>query len=185
LSKRVCALNLPHHFARFPTAGPATARAIVSGVGVCQAEAPAKTGSDGPPPARVSVGQVRSGSVAAQWSFRSDVSALQRARLAPGASGEVRRVLVRVGDRVKRGDLLVEVDSCLAAARVRAAAASKEAGAARCGEVERRVTGHRRGRRNRTSDLGAEARGRRGRAPQGGRSRSARTPWTTSRDGAV
>jgi membrane fusion protein, multidrug efflux system len=103
----------------------------------CQAEAPAKTGSNGPPPARVSVGQVRSGSIAAQWSFLGDVSALQRARLAPGASGEVRRVLVRVGDRVKRGDLLVEVDSSLAAARVRAAAASKEAGAAQLERAQR------------------------------------------------
>jgi RND family efflux transporter MFP subunit len=96
----------------------------------CEGEAPAKSGSDGPPPARVWVGEVRSGSIAAQWSFLGDVSALQHARLAAGASGEVRRVLVRVGDRVKRGDLLVEIDPSLATARVRAASASKQAGSA-------------------------------------------------------
>jgi RND family efflux transporter MFP subunit len=100
----------------------------------CEGEAPAKSGSDGPPPARVWVGEVRAGSIEAQWSFLGDVSALQRARLAAGASGEVRRVLVRVGDYVKRGDLLVEVDPSLATARVRAASASKQAGSA---ELER------------------------------------------------
>jgi RND family efflux transporter MFP subunit len=103
----------------------------------CEGEAPAKSGSNGPPPARVWVGKVRSGSIEAQWSFLGDVTALQHARLAAGASGEVRRVLVRVGDHVKRGDLLVEVDPSLAAARVRAAAASKEAGAAQLERARR------------------------------------------------
>lgn len=110
----------------------------------CEGEAPAKSGSNGPPPARVWVGEVRSGSIEAQWSFLGDVTALQRARLAAGASGEVRRVLVRVGDRVKAGDLLVEVDRSLATARVRAAAASKTAGAAELERAQRdaeRLTG--------------------------------------------
>lgn len=96
----------------------------------CEGEAPAKSGPNGPPPARVWVAEVSAGSIDAEWSFLGDVSALQHARLAAGASGEVRRVLVRVGDRVKQGDLLVEIDPSLAAARVRAASASKEAGAA-------------------------------------------------------
>jgi RND family efflux transporter MFP subunit len=100
----------------------------------CEGEAPATSSPNGPPPARVAVGEVRSGSIKAQWSFLGDVNALQHARLASGASGEVRRVLVRVGDGVKRGDLLVEVDPSLAAARVRAASASKQAGSA---ELER------------------------------------------------
>jgi RND family efflux transporter MFP subunit len=100
----------------------------------CEGEAPAKSGPNGPPPARVWVGEVRGGSIEAQWSFLGDVSALQHARLAAGASGEVRTVLVRVGDRVKQGDLLVDIDPSLASARVRAAAASKQAGAA---ELER------------------------------------------------
>jgi len=103
----------------------------------CEGEAPAKSGASGPPPARVWVGEVRTGSVQAEWSFLGDVSALQHAQLAAGASGEVRRVLVRVGDRVKKGDLLVEIDPSLAAARVRAASASKEAGAAQLERAQR------------------------------------------------
>ncbi len=103
----------------------------------CEGEAPAKSGPNGPPPARVWVGEVRDGSIEAQWSFLGDVSALQHARLAAGASGEVRRVLVRVGDRVKQGDMLVEIDPSLASARVRAASASKQAGAAQLERAQR------------------------------------------------
>jgi len=100
----------------------------------CEGAAPAKSGPKGPPPARVSVGEVRDGSIEAEWSFLGDVRALKRAKLAAGASGEVRDVRVRVGDHVKEGELLVEIDPSLAAARVRAAEASKNAGAA---ELER------------------------------------------------
>jgi len=103
----------------------------------CEGEAPAKSGPNGPPPARVWVGEVRGGSIEAHWSFLGDVSALQHARLAAGASGEVRRVLVRVGDRVKEGDLLLEIDPSLASARVRAASASKQAGAAQLERASR------------------------------------------------
>jgi len=103
-------------------------------LGGCEGEAPAKSGPNGPPPARVWVDTVETGSIQAEWSFLGDVTALQRARLAAGASGEVRRVLVRVGDSVKEGDLLVEIDPSLAAARVRAAEASRTAGDA---ELER------------------------------------------------
>jgi RND family efflux transporter MFP subunit len=100
----------------------------------CEGDAPAKTGPNGPPPARVWVDSVKTGSIQAEWSFLGDVIALQQARLAAGASGEVRRVLVRVGDRVEQGQLLVEIDPSLAAARVRAAEASRNAGDA---ELER------------------------------------------------
>ncbi len=103
----------------------------------CEGQAPAKSGPNGPPPARVWMGEVRAGSIEAEWSFLGDVEALQHARLAAGASGEVRRVAVRVGDRVKRGDLLVEVDPSLAAARARAAAAAKEAASAQLERAQR------------------------------------------------
>jgi len=103
----------------------------------CEGQAPAESGSNGPPPARVWLGEARSGSIEAQWSFLGDVKALRQARLAAGASGEVRKVSVRVGDHVKAGDLLVEVDPSLAAARVRAAEASKAAGAAQLERAQR------------------------------------------------
>jgi RND family efflux transporter MFP subunit len=92
----------------------------------------------------VQVAEVRDGSVQAQWSFLGDVRALKRAKLAAGGSGEVREVLVRVGDHVKKGELLVEIDPSLAAARVRAAQASKKAGAAELERAQRdaeRLTG--------------------------------------------
>ncbi|MDH3201200.1 MAG: efflux RND transporter periplasmic adaptor subunit [Myxococcales bacterium] len=97
----------------------------------CKGEAPAKSdANEGPPPARVQVAEVRGGSIQAEWSFLGDVRALKRAKLAAGAGGEVREVRVRVGDHVKKGDLLVDIDPSLATARVRAAQASKQAGAA-------------------------------------------------------
>lgn len=101
----------------------------------CKGEAPAKSdASEGPPPARVQVAETKGGSISAEWSFLGDVRALKRAKLAAGAAGEVLEVRVRVGDRVKKGDLLVDIDPSLATARVRAARASKQAGAA---ELER------------------------------------------------
>ena len=104
----------------------------------CQGEAPAKSDDNtGPVATRVHVAPVRAGSIEAEWSFLGDVRALRRAALAAGASGEVRKVTVRVGDRVKKGELLVEIDPSLAAARVRAAAASKNAGAAQLERAQR------------------------------------------------
>ncbi len=111
----------------------------------CRGEAPAKSeANEGPPPARVQVAEVRGGSIQAEWSFLGDVRALKRAKLAAGAAGEVREVRVRVGDHVKAGDLLVDIDPSLAAARVRAAQASKQAGAAELERAKRdaeRLTG--------------------------------------------
>lgn len=104
----------------------------------CRAETPAKSdAAQGPPPARVEVAEVRGGAIQAEWSFLGDVRALRRAMLAAGASGEVRRVQVRVGDHVEKGQLLVEIDPSLAAARVRAAEASKTAGSAQLERAER------------------------------------------------
>ncbi|MEM9727408.1 MAG: efflux RND transporter periplasmic adaptor subunit [Myxococcota bacterium] len=104
----------------------------------CKGEAPAKSeAGEGPAPARVRVGEVRKGSITAEWSFLGDVRALKRASLAAGAPGEVQEVVVRVGDRVDRGDLLVVIDPSLAAARVRAAQASQNAGAAQAERAQR------------------------------------------------
>ncbi len=111
----------------------------------CKGETPAKSdANDGPPPARVQVAEVGGGSIQAEWSFLGDVRALKRAKLAAGAAGEVREVFVRVGDHVKKGELLVDIDPSLAAARVRAAQASKQAGAAELERAKRdadRLTG--------------------------------------------
>lgn len=118
--------------------------AVVALVG-CTGEAPAAGGApEGPPAARVAIETVREGGIRAQWSFLGDVRALRHAELAAGAEGEVRRVRVRVGDRVKRGALLLEVDPVLAAARLEAAKASILAGSAEAKQASRdakRLTG--------------------------------------------
>jgi RND family efflux transporter MFP subunit len=54
------------------------------------------------------------------------VRALARAELSVGASGEVRRVAVREGDRVTRGQTLLEIDPSLARAQVRRAEATRD-----------------------------------------------------------
>lgn len=100
---------------------------IVLFVASCDAatpDAPAREAA-APAAARVEVAQVRSEVLIDRWSFLGEVEALRRANLAAGADGEVREVLVRVGDRVEQGDLLLSVDNALAKARVSAAQASR------------------------------------------------------------
>ncbi len=80
----------------------------------------------GPPPALVEVAEVRSGALVDTWTVLGDVRALSTAGLAAGAAGPVETVAVREGDRVARGDLLVQVDPALAAARVTADRAAAE-----------------------------------------------------------
>lgn len=84
----------------------------------------AAPGASGPPPALVRVAPVESGELTEAWMATADVRALDRAGLASGAAGAVSRVLVREGDRVHRGDLLVEVQLDLASAQLAAARAS-------------------------------------------------------------
>lgn len=112
--------------------------ALMLAAGACTGNAPADGESHGgPPAARVAVGQVSSGGVDAEWSFLGEVEALRHARLGAGAAGEVRRVEVRAGHWVKRGDLLVDVDPSLATARLREARAATLAGAAEAEQAER------------------------------------------------
>jgi RND family efflux transporter MFP subunit len=60
-----------------------------------------------------------------QWRFLGEVRAVSRAGLASGVSGTVTKLRAREGDRVKKGQLLVEVDSALAIARVGVALAEE------------------------------------------------------------
>ena len=102
---------------------------VIGSLAGCKGDAPAKGDKPkGPPAARVSVAKIAEGGVEVQWSFLGDVRALRQANLAAGSAGEVRKVLFRVGDRVKKGELLVDIDPSLAAARLQAARASTEAG---------------------------------------------------------
>jgi RND family efflux transporter MFP subunit len=74
-------------------------------------------------PAPVAVAPVRPGELTDTWTYVGEVRPLLAADLAAGAAGEVREVLVREGDRVAQGQLLVRIDPSLARARLGAAAA--------------------------------------------------------------
>lgn len=67
---------------------------------------------------------MRRGSLRLQWRYLGEVRPYQMANLAASASGEVRKVTVREGDRVKKGQLLVDIDGRLARARLEAISAT-------------------------------------------------------------
>ncbi|MCB9741169.1 MAG: efflux RND transporter periplasmic adaptor subunit [Alphaproteobacteria bacterium] len=93
--------------------------------------------SGGAPPALVEVAEARAGELSDSWTTLGDVVALDQAELAPGASGPMAKVLVREGDAVKRGELLAELDTDLALARLRAAEAAEAEAAEAQAQAER------------------------------------------------
>lgn len=90
----------------------------------CAPDAP--PASSGPRPALVRLAPVEAGDLTESWVALGDVRPLSSADLAAGAAGPVHAVLVREGERVERGDVLLEVDRAPALARL----ASAEAAAA-------------------------------------------------------
>ncbi|MEO0812396.1 MAG: efflux RND transporter periplasmic adaptor subunit, partial [Myxococcota bacterium] len=94
--------------------------------GACSAEPETPSAKKERPAALVSVAPVEDGKISQNWSFLGEVRARARAEVAAGASGAVTRVTVREGDRIKKGQLLLEVDPALAAARTAVAAAELE-----------------------------------------------------------
>lgn len=82
------------------------------------------------PPALVRVATVEPGVLTEPWTTLAEVQALDDAQLAVGADGPVARVLVREGDAVQQGDLLLQLDTRLAAADHRRAKATADAAAA-------------------------------------------------------
>jgi RND family efflux transporter MFP subunit len=72
----------------------------------------------------VEVADVGPGELLVEHRLLGEVRALSRAELSVGASGEVRTVSVREGDRVRRGQVLLEIDPSLARAQVRRAEAT-------------------------------------------------------------
>ena len=77
-----------------------------------------------PPAALVRVATVQSGNLTESWHTVGEIHALQQASLAVGADGPVARVLVREGDPVDAGELLLELDLSLARAEALAAGAA-------------------------------------------------------------
>jgi RND family efflux transporter MFP subunit len=89
--------------------------------------------NQGPPPATVIVSSVVQKPVQERRRITGSLRAVQRAEVAAQESGAVKRVLVDVGDTVKAGDLLVELDdrrltAFLAEANARLVAAASVVG---------------------------------------------------------
>ncbi len=105
----------------------ACALGLVAGLAGCGASAEqVSVSAAASTPVPVDVAAVRAGTLSDAWTLAGDVRALSRATLAPQAAGRVDRVTVREGDRVARGDLILQVDPDLAAADVEAAQAARD-----------------------------------------------------------
>jgi len=89
-----------------------------------------------PAAALVRVATVQSGTLTESWHTVGEVHALQQASLAVGADGPVARVLVREGDRVDAGALLLELDLSLARADALAAGAAVDEAQAELARLE-------------------------------------------------
>lgn len=68
-------------------------------------------GQGGPPPALVQVAKAEEGSLTDGWTFLGRVEAALDARIAAAVAGHVGAVTVREGDRVKKNQVLVRLDS--------------------------------------------------------------------------
>lgn len=110
-------------------------------VGACApSESPPDPG-DGPPrpAAKVRVAEATAQSLNDTWRFLGDVRADARARVAAGAEGAVTAVLVRLGQPVSRGQMLVEIDPDLAEARFAVARADVAQAAEDLAQAQREV----------------------------------------------
>jgi RND family efflux transporter MFP subunit len=95
-------------------------------LGACGEPAEADGGAPrGRGAADVEVAQATDGLLHARFVLLGETRALSRATLGAGASGEVRDVRVREGDRVSRGDLLVGIDPDLSRSSLRTAEAAR------------------------------------------------------------
>lgn len=95
-------------------------------VAACDADEPAPVSGGESPASLVSVAEVGDGKISQKWSFLGEVRAQARAEVAVGASGAVTKITVREGDRIEKGQLLLEVDPALAAARMDVTAADAD-----------------------------------------------------------
>lgn len=85
------------------------------------------------PPVAVHFVQAQERTLPRRYEAAATLDADQRSEVAINAPGTVTRVAVDIGDRVKKGDLLVELDPREAALRLQTAAASAEQQRARLG----------------------------------------------------
>jgi RND family efflux transporter MFP subunit len=95
------------HFKRFALC--AAGLAAVTIVAGCGAK-PASKADAGPPPVPVSAAPIRRGAIESTYSLTGTIIAGQQANLSSVISGQVRAVNAQIGDRVRKGQLLVQID---------------------------------------------------------------------------
>jgi len=109
------------HFKRFALS-MAGAAAIASVAG-CGGKSAASKSDAGPPPVPVSAAPIRQGAIESTYTLTGSIIAGQQANMSSVISGQVRAVNAQIGDRVRKGQLLVQIDD----ASLRATLAQNEA----------------------------------------------------------
>lgn len=79
-----------------------------------------------PPPARVEVAQVQTDALRVERRYLGEVRSLENAVIGASASGEVVAVLVREGERVAAGDVLVRIDAATRRASLASVRAARD-----------------------------------------------------------
>jgi RND family efflux transporter MFP subunit len=95
--------------------------------------------AQGPPPARVVVGEVREGLLAPTSEFKGTVYFKEVSELATEVGGKVLEVRFEEGSRVSEGDVLVRLDAVLLQAELRAAQAAFQQGEAQLAQEQARL----------------------------------------------
>lgn len=95
------------HFKRFALC--AAGIAAVATIAACGAK-PASKADAGPPPVPVSAAPIRQGAIESTYTLTGTIIAGQQANLSSVISGQVRAVNAQIGDRVSKGQLLVQID---------------------------------------------------------------------------
>ncbi|MGI5834879.1 MAG: efflux RND transporter periplasmic adaptor subunit [Chloroflexota bacterium] len=85
----------------------------------------------------IKVAPVAEGSIASHLSYSGDVKAVTQVAVVPKGSGRIEEILVEVGSRVKKGDVLAKLDAESLQAQVAQARAALAAAEARYASMER------------------------------------------------
>jgi RND family efflux transporter MFP subunit len=99
----------------------------VLAIGCSNSEAPAQSQGGGPPPPLVEVATVGDGDLTDGWTYLGQVQPALAAELAAAVAGHVKSLGVREGDSVKKGEVLVKLDTATIGAEVNATRAKEKA----------------------------------------------------------
>lgn len=97
--------------------------AAIASITACGGKSASSPADAGPPPVPVSAAPIRQGAIESTYTLTGTIIAGQQANLSSVISGQVRAVNAQIGDRVSKGDLLVQIDD----ASLRATLAQNEA----------------------------------------------------------